>query len=246
MSISGYLLCGTPRTGSTLLCSLLSSTDVLGRPASYFREADEAMWARRLGVPVAGERARDYRAFVRAVRADGTTDNGVFGARIMWGSLERVTEGLRTGSSRSDLALLEQALGPLTMVFLRREDVVGQAVSWSRAEQTGFWQHGDRVERRPRQDLAQLKGFVETIDAHNEAWRVWFDRQGVEPEQVTYEQLVRDPRSVVEAIADRLQVVVPATWRARSPHRRQADRTSAEWAAALRAALAADQPVSGP
>lgn len=209
----------------------------MGRPASYFREPDEATWARRFGVPVAAGRARDYRAFVRAVQAAGTTDNGVFAARLMWGSLERITEGLSTGSRRSDLALLEDALGSLAFVLLRREDVVEQAVSWTRAEQTGFWQHGDTVVGPPQRDLAQMRRFVETIDAHNEAWLAWFDRQGVEPEEVTYEQLVRDPRSVVERIADRLQVVVPATWRARSPHQRQADRTSAEWAAALRSAL---------
>ena len=240
VSSAGYLLCATPRTGSTLLCSLLSSTGVLGRPASYFREPDEEMWARRLGVPVVGGRAQDYGAFLRAVRAAATTDNGVFGARVMWGSLERITGGLRTGTTRPDLALLERVLGSSAVVFLRREDVVGQAVSWCRAEQTGFWQQGDSVVRPPKRDVALLEGYVRTIRAHNEAWQSWIDRNGAEAEHVTYEQLVRDPRSTVGAIADRLQVVVPASWRAQSPHQRQADRTNAEWAAALRAALAAD------
>lgn len=198
------------------------------------------MWAERLCVPVGGGRAHDYRAFVRAVRGAATTENGVFGARIMWGSVGRITEGLQTRTARSDLALIERALGSLTLVFLRREDVVGQAVSWCRAEQTGFWQQGDSSLRSPQRDIALLKSFVTTIRAHNEAWESWFDRQGVAPQHVTYEEVVRDPRSTVAAIADRLQVVVPATWPARSPHRRQADRTNAEWAAALRAALATD------
>lgn len=80
-----YLLCGTPRTGSTLLCSLLQSTGVLGRPESYFREPDEVMWAERFGLPTDGRRVRDYFAFAQAARAAGTTANGVFAARIMWG-----------------------------------------------------------------------------------------------------------------------------------------------------------------
>ncbi len=46
-----YVLCGTPRTGSTLLCSLLCSTGVLGRPESYFREPDEVAWAPYLQKP---------------------------------------------------------------------------------------------------------------------------------------------------------------------------------------------------
>ncbi|MEI2809525.1 MAG: Stf0 family sulfotransferase [Nocardioides sp.] len=74
---SGYVLCGTPRTGSTLLCGLLSSTGVLGRPESYFREPDERAWAERLGVPVVGERAVSYSRFARAVQAAGSTDNNV-------------------------------------------------------------------------------------------------------------------------------------------------------------------------
>jgi len=45
-----YVLCGTPRTGSTLLCGLLRSTGVLGRPESYFREPDEVAWAARFGL----------------------------------------------------------------------------------------------------------------------------------------------------------------------------------------------------
>ena len=33
----GYLICATPRTGSTLLCGLLASTGVAGNPELYFR-----------------------------------------------------------------------------------------------------------------------------------------------------------------------------------------------------------------
>src|SRR3954447_11167479 len=31
-----YLVCATPRSGSTLLCELLKSTGLAGRPAEYF------------------------------------------------------------------------------------------------------------------------------------------------------------------------------------------------------------------
>jgi LPS sulfotransferase NodH len=57
VSLRCYLLCGTPRTGSTLLCNLLASTGVAGRPESYFREPDEPMWAKRFGV--SGSEAHD-------------------------------------------------------------------------------------------------------------------------------------------------------------------------------------------
>ena len=78
-----YVLCGTPRTGSTLLCGLLPSSGVLGRPESYFREPDEVAWAEMFGLATEGGRVRNYRAFVNAARSAGTSNNGVFGARIM-------------------------------------------------------------------------------------------------------------------------------------------------------------------
>ena len=210
---------------------------MLGRPESYFRGPDEAAWAARFGLPTEGARVRDHPAFVRAVRAEGTTGNGVFGARVMWGSLEDVVERLGRPRGASDLAVLEPALGPLRVVHLRREDGVAQAVSWCRAEQTGFWQQGDVASGPPRQDLDAAAALVRTIRDHDAAWRSWFDREGVRPHVVTYEELVHDPRATVEGIAAHLDVRVAAHWQPRSPHRRQADGVSAAWAAALRDAL---------
>lgn len=74
-----YLVRGTPRTGSTLLCSLLSSTGVAGHPESCFRQPDERLWASRLGVRIADDGAFDYRAFVAAAVRVGSTPDGVFG-----------------------------------------------------------------------------------------------------------------------------------------------------------------------
>jgi LPS sulfotransferase NodH len=33
---SSYLVCGTPRSGTSLLCRLLAATGVAGRPEEYF------------------------------------------------------------------------------------------------------------------------------------------------------------------------------------------------------------------
>ena len=49
---------------------------------------------------------------MNAARSAGTTNNGVFGARIMWGSLERMMEGLGRVPGKPDLLILEEALGP--------------------------------------------------------------------------------------------------------------------------------------
>ncbi len=109
--------------------------------------------------------------------------------------MSRVVSGLDTPPSgrRSDLAVLEDAFGALRFVHLRRCDVVGQAVSWARAEQSAYWQNGDEVRAQPRLDLAQLDNLVGTIRDHNVAWRSWFAAEAVEPLSVEYEFLATDP-----------------------------------------------------
>jgi LPS sulfotransferase NodH len=234
-----YLLCGTPRTGSTLLCDLLTSTGVAGRPESYFREPDEHEWARRLGAPVAGDGSFDYRAFVRAAKSAGSTPNGVFAARVMWGTMHRIVGGLDPfPPTRIELDILIDSFGQLLLVHVQRDDVVGQAVSWVRAEQTGYWQEGDRSSAEPRLDFDQIDELVRTNREHNAAWKTWFQRQGIEPYFVRYEDVVADPRDAVQGLLDRLGVELPSDWRPESPHRRQADEINAEWVRRYRAARA--------
>lgn len=81
--VDSYLICTTPRTGSTLLCGLLASTTVAGQPESYFREPDEQLWADRWDLARSSDGAFERADFVRAALAAGSTDNGVFAARIM-------------------------------------------------------------------------------------------------------------------------------------------------------------------
>jgi LPS sulfotransferase NodH len=234
-----YLLCGTPRTGSTLLCSLLASTDVAGRPESYFREPDKGMWAERFGLSVGDDGAVDPAAFVAGAVRRGSTANGVFAARVMWGSLDPLVAGLdRHGSKRSDLEVLEAALGPLRFVHLRRRDVRSQAVSWARAEQSGYWQQGDEVRAEPRLDLDQIDDLLRTIDEHEAAWRAWFSAEGVDPLEVDYESVVSDPAGTVRSILGWIHVRPPADWVPRPAHRRQADGTNADWVRSHRQARA--------
>jgi LPS sulfotransferase NodH len=232
-----YLVCGTPRTGSTLLCALLTSTGVAGRPESYFRQPDEHAWARRLGVPVAGDGSFDYRSFVRAARTAGSTPNGVSSPRTSCGAtMQRIVDGLDAASCRRDLDVLVDALGPVRLVHLRRDDVVGQAVSWARAEQTGYWQERDRSSEQPRFEDDQVADLVRTIREHNAAWSTWFSEQGVEPHSVTYEDVTANPRQAVDGILDHLGIELPGKWRPAARQRRQADELNADWVRRYRAA----------
>ncbi len=237
--IESCFVCATPRTGSSLLLGLLASTGVAGRPEAYFRDPDERQWAHRWGIPGPGDPAFDYRDFVRAARAAGTTPNGVFGAKLMWGTLDEVVAKLSPGTAGADLAVLEAAFGPTGFVYLHREDVLAQAVSWLRAEQTRTWWAGDPGGGgEPSYDEAGITALLHTIAEHNAGWRDWFTRYGVTPYEITYEQLTADPAGTTSGVLTHLGLDPRAALPPRPRHRRQADRLNAEWAARYRAEAA--------
>lgn len=75
---SNYLICGTPRTGSTLLCQYLTSTEVAGRPHSYFRKQDMTAWAESWRI-LSANGTYSFSHYLIAARAAASTENGVIG-----------------------------------------------------------------------------------------------------------------------------------------------------------------------
>src|SRR5580704_10381315 len=71
--VQSYLICATPRTGSSLLCGLLQSTGVAGRPESYFRQPDERSWASQWGLARSDD-TFDYADYIRGVLAAGRSE----------------------------------------------------------------------------------------------------------------------------------------------------------------------------
>jgi len=238
--VNSYLLCATPRSGSTLLCGLLTSTGVAGRPDSYFRREDLQAYADRWGVSRSAHGAVDAGAFVRAAVAAGSTSNGVFGARIMWGTMSELTSALASldhGRAVSALELLTGAFGRPRFLHLRRTDTVAQAVSWARAEQTHFWHPGEEIAsggHEPLFDRNLIARLVNTIDAHEAAWQAWFAVQGITAHEITYEDLAQDPVGVTRAVLDFLGLILPADRVITVRDRRQGDDLNADWIARFR------------
>jgi trehalose 2-sulfotransferase len=198
--VGSYFICATPRTGSTLLCKLLSDTGTAGNPESYFRLADERSYAESWSVRVDPGGPHDYREYAQAALAAGSTTTGLFAARVMWGTMAELVAKLRGAyhySTGTDLDVLEQVFGPAQFVHLQRGDVLAQAVSWARAEQTDRWQDGDSAsEQLPQFDWKEVDGYLRTINAHNAAWREWFGSSDIAPLGVTYEDLIADMSGV--------------------------------------------------
>lgn len=233
-----YLICATPRTGSTLLCALLKSSGVAGHPASYFNRRSLHDYADSWRTA----RPRDGRideAYVRAALAAGTTSNGVFGGRIMAETLPELIGDLaaESGAAVTDVELLGAHLGRLRFVHLRRRDVVAQAVSWAKALQTHFWHPGEAVQpggQDPHYDEELIGRLVAAIETFEADWDQWFAAHGILPHQVVYEELAADPLGTAHEVLDYLGLHVPPGRQLVIGHRRQADDVNADWAARFR------------
>src|SRR3954452_15905365 len=187
------LVCATPRSGSTLLCALLDGTGVAGRPQEFFerlahsglprqpREYFEGVEDRALlrllaptdpGAPNPGDP-------IPAALEAGTTDNGVFAAKLMWTHLLDLAERL---GRPADAALIAERFPDPRCVHVTREDKIAQAVSLWRAVQTRAWRAGEVTENGDVEYHAGAIGHLASdLSEQDDAWRTWFEQQGIRP-----------------------------------------------------------------
>nr|WP_209947379.1 Stf0 family sulfotransferase [Rhizobium halophytocola] len=249
----GYILCGTPRTGSTLLCDMLASTGKAGRPNSFFRPQSLANWSARWGLPLpeAAAGLPLNAAYLQAAIAHGTAGTGMFGLRLMrenLAALEITLDRLYPGQT-SDLARLAAAFGRLLFVHLSRADTLAQAISLTKAEQTGLWHRaadGSDYERlgapgAPVYDFARLHARRLALEADDAAWRGWFGAEGITPFSVTYEGLAADPAGTVIGLCRALGVPPPDRKALKPAVAKIADQTSLAWAQRYRLDLCAER-----
>jgi trehalose 2-sulfotransferase len=261
-----YLVCATPRSGSTLLCQELDKTGLAGHPQEYF----EAL--RRSGVPRRPHEYFDperhpniverlafremfegapkpnplwhpdtYDQYLEWALDEGTTPNGVFGAKLMWGYLGDFAELLRgidgmAGRSLPDL--LSRAFPGLRYVQITRRDKVRQAVSLWKAVQTQAWQrdagagddgHDGRV-LEPVFSFRAINYLMRELTAHDASWDAYFLGLGYEPLKVTYEELAESTEAVVQSVLEHLGIAAPDNLQIGPPRLSvQADEVSELW-----------------
>ena len=253
-----YLVCATPRSGSTLLCELLRAGGIAGHPSEHFevlratgaprqpREYFEGVEDFRvldrlasLRPPVPGRADESAQAWWARIRADGTTPNGVWGGKLMWGHVRDLEEraGALPGLAGADLQrILETLLGDVRLVYVTRADKVAQAVSLWRAVQTQSWQSGPH-DTTTTDCVAYVYEGIDhlrrQLEAHDAAWRGWFAAHGREVVEVSYEDLAAEPRATTAAVLAELGL--PADGVPEPDMRRQGDARSEAWAERYRA-----------
>tara|TARA_R110002094_G_scaffold126215_4_gene120209 strand:- start:9556 stop:10320 length:765 start_codon:yes stop_codon:yes gene_type:complete len=243
-----YVICATPRSGSTLLCSLLAATRVAGRPNSFFRSQSRPEWAHEWGLPaMAAVSDRAFtRRYVDAMRKEGTAQTGVFGLRI-------IAENIRDASAvldqlypglPNDRARYDAAFGKTVYIHLTRQDQVAQAVSLIKARQSGLWHvapDGSELERlSPAKPVDYNAGLITRqiaeYQAAERAWQYWFVGQKITPLRLTYEGLATAPFDTLTDVLRHLGLSPSAADGVAPGVAPLADAVSREWIARYRRA----------
>jgi trehalose 2-sulfotransferase len=236
------------------------------RPEEYFIGVDDRSILDHLGERGVAEDPQPrsplwsrtaYDRYVEWAMEIGTTPNGVFSAKLMWGYFGDFVALLRNIPRYSDVALadlLPAVFPAVSFVRVVRASKVRQAVSLWKAVQTATWRQegvrqevtigpdgGDHAEppykaflqhHRPqlRFHYRAIAHLLDVILAEEAAWDTFFEHCGIDPVLVLYENFAADPQTATANVLSKLGLEAPPEFRFAPRMRRQSDVVNDDWA----------------
>lgn len=242
-----YVICTSPRSGSTLLCKMLAATGISGKPDSHFHTPSIERWLETFKISRADFLSdRDVlNAIFQAARARGEGNTGVFGLRLQRASFDYFIHqvGFLYPGLSSDRDRIQAVFGPTLFIYLTRPDKLDQAISYVRAMQSGLWHKatdGTELERKsapqePIYDSDAIARHLTELAALDEAWGPWFESEELQPLHVSYDDLSDNPSGVLSRILDELGLDSSVANDISPPTARLSDETNKVWAQRFRA-----------
>lgn len=213
-----YVVGSTRRSGSTYLSSLLAATGVLGVPTEYLKSSgpNKDLLA-RAGQDPEDRSVETYAAALTRLR---TTPNGVFGLHAHF---DQFAMGLRH-------QLFGRLLPAPRFLYIRRRDLLGQAISLIHARQTDRWTSLGEASGAPSYDGKAIREALHGLIQQNANWELYFAEAGAEPFLLFYEDLVAEPERLLAGICAFLGVEWDGRFaQPRAPLERQADPVKQLW-----------------
>jgi LPS sulfotransferase NodH len=204
-----YLVCADARTGSNLLAATLRETGRAGKPFEYstLAEIDKPWMRAELGVPdgVPFTGFSDWRDYI--LRA-GSQAGGVFGASVHYWQLRHCVDTFRApGDDPASPALdvLRRFFPQLRLVWLRRKNIVAQAISHHVAISTDIWDSrggapSRESDRGAPYDFEKIDRQVTSALAVMQGWRRELEGAEAITLPLAYEELARDLPGAVRRI----------------------------------------------
>jgi LPS sulfotransferase NodH len=220
---SRYIICSSPRSGSTLLGDYLLTSGVAGVPYEYLNDSHIAAYAERIGRPITD--LADYIGQVEMLR---TTSSGVFGMKAHYRQTATII------NSRDMLVPFLRRFQKIIRIVRRNK--LAQAVSAYRALKTGFWtRHHEELAAglAPAEIAYDASGIAEALAnsiAEEKGWETAVAATGQKALVVAYEDLVANPDQTLEQVFTFLEIPALLPIRLKSKLERQGDGLNAAFA----------------
>jgi LPS sulfotransferase NodH len=222
--VTPYAICLTPRSGSTYLTYLLRDTGKFGFP-------DEWLNAFKIKDEVASLGTSNIALFLQKVLIKHASANGVSGLEMSYSQLLAARQ----------IANLDQTLnGRMRYFYLRRRNIVRQAISLYTAFQSGLLHSNDSNEiKRAAHDRVEYnrKAIRENINIlHDQemGWETYFGSLRIEPDRLYYEDLVARPDKVLRRMSNILGLETTPLPSRESAIKPISDQRNEEWEARFR------------
>lgn len=191
-----YLIFLTPRSGSTWLTELAIGTGRLGQPQEWFNEGFLASDFPALGCrPPRMRGLTDINNYFSAIVDEG---NGVAGVELSLHQAEALFSHIETG---------QKVDWPTEVFFLRRRDIVAQAISLYRSISSGRWHSYDagaseaaKFETCPY-DFDEILKWLKYLVQMEHEFLARFAEWSLKPVPLYYEDIVADPIRALNRIA---------------------------------------------
>ena len=185
-----YIICSTPRCGSHFLGHLLYRAGTFGYPLEYFHPSNLPHWLARARQE---NEDKDLLTFLQKIR---TSPNGCFGIKAHFTHLKFLERYI----SLNILACNYK------FIFIRRKDLARQAISYSKALQTGVWISELESNNKAHYIKNSIKKCLNNINWQNACWLSFLNALGINFLDLQYESLREQPDKALQSIAYFLNV----------------------------------------
>jgi trehalose 2-sulfotransferase len=227
--IKSYLICATPRSGSSLLCEALRNTGLAGNPDEYFGPMHVERWNERWQT----HSEIEYLEKAISYSKGATNVISMKIMRVYWRNFLGYLYLAKGSAGLTEFEILKHWFPNLHFIFITRHDKVRQGISWLKFLQGSAWHWIDGEPQKLENwefEPDVVQDFIVQTTAHETAWLEFFRKNEIKPFTVVYEDLVSSYEETAKTILKHLRIDHPVNLKfGERQFKKQADELTDEW-----------------
>ena len=186
LSVSTCLIAMTPRSGSTMLLSLLEKTGVFGKPGEYLNSR------KRLKRLISKHKVNNFKDLWSVIHKQYGSEEGVLTVKATYKDFYPLIKYKWVGEITPNVKF----------IYLIRRDIIAQAISLQKAKTSSLWH--SRNNRKllseidePVYNLKAIENSVRAIVKQRVEWELFFTLYNTAPLRLEYEEIVLNPLKTI-------------------------------------------------